>query len=480
MSRCGYHRLITPTVTLAAARSPVDTLCSNTPGALTVAWNTPSPTPTDYRVMWAPEGGDWLSYRDQNETERGNLYPGGSETSLTISGLTPGATYKVSMRARYGPGDSGPWSTEATLQVRDNPPAVTPSEQRDEGNKEPLKQGGDPVARQTSRCPTDDLSIQCLDFPHSTDTWGVLSVAGTMIGTLDEGDWRGDWLHLEGLEAGRTYRVQVFFLGSGVGGSISIHKGEAGWQQWDSNFDGVAIIDLPVHHRSDPCCFYVSSRPASDMEPSVDHVGSYTATLTDVTNVSRLVSNNRKVMGADTFRRVGSHPTNVAIFNAYAQSFRTGGHSAGYLLDRITAFITMEHTNIIGESGDADAVPSIAIFSNSSANLPNTKVCDLRLPADYEPGIEFLSGTALVDTIYAGDCADDTLTASTTYWVVFGESSTPKKAYHIVESNYDSEDSGTATGWSMGNDLSFRPGDGNWAARPADKPLALGIYGIEK
>ena len=82
-------------------------LSSGASGVLTVVSDTPSPTPEDYRVAWAPENGEWLSYWHNKGTERGNLNPGGSETSFTISGLTPGAVYKVMVRARYEDEDPG-------------------------------------------------------------------------------------------------------------------------------------------------------------------------------------------------------------------------------------------------------------------------------------------------------------------------------------------------------------------------------------
>ena len=52
------------------------TLTSDTPGTLTVSWNTPSPAPTDYRLRWAPVGSGYLSWKGTNETDRGSL-PGG-------------------------------------------------------------------------------------------------------------------------------------------------------------------------------------------------------------------------------------------------------------------------------------------------------------------------------------------------------------------------------------------------------------------
>ena len=105
-------------------------LASSEPGQLVITWETPDPAPTDYRLRWAPATGDFLSYKDVNEVERGNLYPLGGVTSLTLNNLTPGDNYKVQMRSRYYNADrsvresSGPWTNTATQRVKDHPPAA--------------------------------------------------------------------------------------------------------------------------------------------------------------------------------------------------------------------------------------------------------------------------------------------------------------------------------------------------------------------
>ena len=100
-------------------------LTSSAAGELTMNWETPDPEPSDYRVSWAPADQGYLGWRDANEAQRGNAYPGGRETSLTLRGLPPGAEYKVQMRARYfndgdtSPQWSGPWQEAiATLSGR--------------------------------------------------------------------------------------------------------------------------------------------------------------------------------------------------------------------------------------------------------------------------------------------------------------------------------------------------------------------------
>ena len=102
------------------------TLTSGSPGTLVVSWNTPTPAPTDYRLRWAPVGSDYLSWKDDNETDRGNAYPAGDATSLTLSGLSEGTEFKVQAAARYHKGEhknspwSGPWA-EVQARVMSQP-----------------------------------------------------------------------------------------------------------------------------------------------------------------------------------------------------------------------------------------------------------------------------------------------------------------------------------------------------------------------
>ena len=96
-------------------------LSSDAPGELTITWNAPSDAPADYRVAWARDDLSYLSWDASDETHRGSSYPGGADTSLTLTGLTGGETYKVRMRSRYNPGTSegrsGPWTDEARQRV---------------------------------------------------------------------------------------------------------------------------------------------------------------------------------------------------------------------------------------------------------------------------------------------------------------------------------------------------------------------------
>ena len=96
-------------------------LSSGAPGELTITWDAPSDTPADYRVAWSRADLSWLSWNASDETHRGSSYPGGADTSLTLTGLTGGETYKARMRSRYNPGTSdgwsGPWTDEERQRV---------------------------------------------------------------------------------------------------------------------------------------------------------------------------------------------------------------------------------------------------------------------------------------------------------------------------------------------------------------------------
>ena len=80
------------------------TLTSDTPGEIEISWEAPEPAPSDYRIRWTPDGEAYPSYKDDNQADRGNEYPGGDETSLTLTGLPHGTQYKVQARTRYSGG----------------------------------------------------------------------------------------------------------------------------------------------------------------------------------------------------------------------------------------------------------------------------------------------------------------------------------------------------------------------------------------
>ena len=70
-------------------------LSNQSPGEMTISWDTAVPFASDYRMVWAEESLPFLSYAEPNEAGRGNEYPPGEARSITITNLTEGTTYKV-------------------------------------------------------------------------------------------------------------------------------------------------------------------------------------------------------------------------------------------------------------------------------------------------------------------------------------------------------------------------------------------------
>ena len=109
-------------------------LSSASPGVLTLTWDTPNPTPSDYRIVWAKQDLGFPSYKNSNEANRGNEYPGGAKTSITLTGLAKGETFRAMARTRYtsGGNNNGPWSgpwtdtiTHGSWTTRQQPPPVS-------------------------------------------------------------------------------------------------------------------------------------------------------------------------------------------------------------------------------------------------------------------------------------------------------------------------------------------------------------------
>ena len=115
----------------ASGTMSTPTLSSDEAGVLTISWIAPSPAPRDYRIRWARADLKYLSFSADNEDHRGNDYPAGASTSLVLRDLTPGVSYKVAIRARFGGNGerewSGPWTQEVRLQVFEAvaPPAAS-------------------------------------------------------------------------------------------------------------------------------------------------------------------------------------------------------------------------------------------------------------------------------------------------------------------------------------------------------------------
>ena len=96
---------------------------SEATGTLTLRWIPPVDSPddggvlSDYRISWALDGENFATWTDLGR----NAFPGAPLSEYTITGLDPGAAYKVRMRTRYNRGAwaaarwSGPWVEAAPV-----------------------------------------------------------------------------------------------------------------------------------------------------------------------------------------------------------------------------------------------------------------------------------------------------------------------------------------------------------------------------
>ena len=190
------------------------TVSSDAPGDLAISWDPPDPAPSDYRIRWAVEGEGWLSYKKPNEANRGNEYPGGEVTSITLTGLTPGVVVEVQARTRYESGGrndkpwSGPWSDTVSGAVAEEEEAQGAGgggtdDSDDEEDVQGADGGGTPITGSSSE-PADG------DLPADSTTTGAVAEDRPALGTIHQvdGQWDTDWFAAD-LVAGQSYVIEA-------------------------------------------------------------------------------------------------------------------------------------------------------------------------------------------------------------------------------------------------------------------------------
>ena len=145
--------------------------------------------------------------------------------------------------------------------------------------------------------------------------------------------------------------------------------------------------------------------------------------------------------------------------------FTTGAHTAGYLLDRIKVLLFV---------ADGGAVPAISLHPNTSSG-PGKKLCDLTVPDRVVESPVVWSSTP-PHTFLAPDCADVTLTANTSYWIVFSDMNRVDYAIGVSDSaearDYD------GSGWTI--DRFAKRGTSNvWSINPTDD-IRIGLWAMEQ
>ena len=276
-------------------------------------------------------------------------------------------------------------------------------------------------------------------------TPGIVSTGHLTAGLDRDHGQTGDFWWLD-TERNHSYRIEVEF-----GDSQNNDTGGSAWTYFiegdrrgtccesDHNRDdGFTFVHLK-HGENQRDRRYLIDVAAFDKlnHNSRIYNGPYTITMTDITGTDKVATN--LYLGDRTVSPIAVSSGNVE----YAVSFTTGGHSAGYKLDRVRMHVPTHQ----GE-------PELALHVNTSGD-PGTNICDFLDPNEVQHHRPY-AVKPLPIPFLATHCASEVLAANTTYWLVLGGS-----GYHPAFT--DSEDQQTSrSGWTIGNLAAGMQTDGSW------------------
>ena len=228
----------------------------------------------------------------------------------------------------------------------------------------------------------------------------------------------GDYWYLD-TKPGRSYRVEVTFGGSpgiSTGGSAGINFLDPDGVDYASSCcesdhnreDSATFVHFTHSHQSREWNRrYMVKVAAFDLynEGTAVYNGPYLITMTDITGVQQMVHSFRGGTDypATDLLEPGEDTADIAV------SFRTGPHPGGYTLDRIK--VLFHHI----PAGDANQI--VALHPDVSGSPGNTEECYLRTDRIAESAVAWKFKPP--HTFLATFCASVTLTANTTYWIVF-------------------------------------------------------------
>ena len=320
------------------------------------------------------------------------------------------------------------------------------------------------------------------DFPgadfNAHETTGVVTVGTASSGLMTAGVDRnhgqtGDYWYLD-TQPGRSYRVEVTF-----GGNAGISTGgSAGINFLDP--DGVDYASSCCesdHNREDSATFvhfshshqsrewnrrYMVKVAAFDLynEGTAVYNGPYLITMTDITGVQQMVHSFRggKDYPATDLLETGEDTADIAV------SFRTGPHPGGYTLDRIK--VLFHHI----PAGDANQI--VALYPDVSGSPGNTEECYLRTDRIAESAVAWKFKPP--HTFLATFCASVTLTANTTYWIVFPMTNRNDEVVALATTPEVTDSYGS--GWSVVG--SGKRGSGAWETN-TDAQGRIGLWAEE-
>ena len=261
-------------------------------------------------------------------------------------------------------------------------------------------------------------------------TPGIVSTGHLTAGLDRNHGLYGDYWWLD-TQWNHSYRIEVKFGASpntATGGSAWVYfiDGDRRGTCCDSDHnrnDGYTVL----HFKHDQNQKYLIDVVVFDKlnSGSRNFNGAYTITMTDITGTDKLVSN----LYLGTLTKVAA---TVGTDQQYASSFTAGHNPGGYKLDRIRTHIPDDHS-----------APVLALHTDTSF-APGAKLCDFRNPTQVQHLVYWEDFPAPIP-FTAPDCADVTLAANGTYWIVFAGA-----GYKPVVTDVGGE-STRESGWSIGN-----------------------------
>ena len=289
-------------------------------------------------------------------------------------------------------------------------------------------------------------------------TPGIVSTGHLTEGLDRDHGNTGDYWLLDTIW-GHSYRIEVEFGDSqtnGTGGSAWAYfiDGDRRGTCCDSDHnrnDGNTFLHIK-HDRNQRYLIEIAAFDKLNTD-SETYNGPYTITMTDIAGTERVASN--LYQGTSTQLAIS-----VGTSRQYAVSFTTSDHPVGYKLDRIRTHIP-----------DWYADPELALHVNTSSDEPGANLCGFRNPKDVQHHLYWEVFPAPV-TFLAPACAEVTLAASTTYWIVFAGS-----GYKPVVTDTDNQLT-DGSGWTIG-DVATTKTTGDWTDISGGGTIPVEIWSKE-
>ena len=332
--------------------------------------------------------------------------------------------------------------------------------------------------RGTTAGPVTDEAVDG-DVAGNGNTRGVVRVGTDSRGTLTQADdppgTGADWWQLEFAPA-RRYLVEVAF-----GSTVTAEKGgglEVYQRDWNGGIYGRG--DLWDHNRDDGAAFlfidgdrkptYLRVEPQDFLNTGrLTYFGDYTITLTDVTDVKTQLTNLDFFDPDDLPLKLRTGWKSATTSAWVATNFTTGTNTGGYRLEWLQTFVDQ----VTGPN-----LPQVSLYTNNT-DEPGTKTFDFIAPV----AINSHPTWRVHDIALAPNTSAATLSASTTYWIVFKETSTNTSSqYGVFLEDTDFDDTGAQPGWSYGGlveSLDVTDLSASWVNVYPDNPILFSVHAVE-